>query len=213
MKKSLLATSCALVLGSLALPAVAEVSLSANVALTTDYVWRGISQNNEDAAIQGGFDLGLDNGIYAGIWGSNVSTGEGSLEIDYYVGYANETDGGLGYDLGAILYTFPGTEDWDTEEYYFGLSYSMFSGMVSYSDDLEALYWDLGMEYELPEEFVLGLHYGYWDADGWDQSDWKVGVSKTFFDLDFELAYTDTDIEDVDIADSRVVLTVSKSWE
>ena len=47
---------------------------SANVALTTEYVFRGFSQTAEGPAIQGGYDLTC--GIfYAGVWASNLDWG------------------------------------------------------------------------------------------------------------------------------------------
>jgi len=52
----------ALALATLAPAAQAEIT--ANVALTTDYVWRGVSQNQEDPALQGGFDYAHDSGFY-----------------------------------------------------------------------------------------------------------------------------------------------------
>ena len=50
----------------------AEVSLSGNVAVTTDYVWRGMSQNAEDPSVSGGFDLEHSSGFYIGLWAANV---------------------------------------------------------------------------------------------------------------------------------------------
>ena len=50
----------------------AEVSLSGNVALTTDYVWRGMTQNDGDVSVSGGFDLEDDSGFYLGVWAANV---------------------------------------------------------------------------------------------------------------------------------------------
>jgi len=218
MKKTSLSLACGLALAAVAAPSAAEVSLSANVALTTDYVWRGMSQNSEDAAIQGGFDLGVDNGLYAGIWGSNVDTGgAGSMELDYYGGWATEFDNGFGLDVGYIYYDFPGADFDGSDEFYIGGSYSYFGLTAYYDNDSDNIYWDASFDYELPEGFGLGVHYGYTDADeGEDMADWKVGITKSMFDLDFELAYTDTDLDSAvakDWADSRVFLTVSKSWE
>ena len=58
--------------------AMAEGEWSGNVAMTSDYTWRGVSQSNEDPAIQGGFDYA--NGLfYAGTWASNVDFGDDSV--------------------------------------------------------------------------------------------------------------------------------------
>ena len=46
--------------------------ISGNVALTSDYRFRGISQSDTSAAIQGGFDAEFSPGFYIGTWGSSV---------------------------------------------------------------------------------------------------------------------------------------------
>ncbi len=63
------------------------ITPSASAALTTDYIWRGVSQTNNDPAIQGSFDLSHESGIYAGVWGSNVEFGDQdtSMELDVNV--------------------------------------------------------------------------------------------------------------------------------
>jgi uncharacterized protein (TIGR02001 family) len=115
MKKLITAGLSALVAG--AAPGIVSAegpldaeNFSANVGFTTDYIWRGETQTNNDPAIQGGFDWGY-NGFYLGVWGSNADFGLGSnVEIDYYGGYGGEI-GPFGYDLLAIYYTYPGTDD------------------------------------------------------------------------------------------------------
>ena len=90
-RKTLFAAATALMLGAAGAGA-AESTYTANVMLASDYVFRGISQTNERGAIQGGFDAALSNGIYAGVWASNVNFGTGadgtSTEVDYYGGYS-----------------------------------------------------------------------------------------------------------------------------
>jgi uncharacterized protein (TIGR02001 family) len=91
---------------------------SANVALTTEYVFRGISQTKEGPAIQGGYDLTC--GIfYAGVWASNLDWGGTALfpgqtgnnavaniEMDWYLGIKPVT-GKITWDLGVIYYSYP----------------------------------------------------------------------------------------------------------
>ncbi len=48
-----------------------DIEISGNVALTTDYRFRGISQSDEEAAVQGGFDVAFEPGFYVGTWGSS----------------------------------------------------------------------------------------------------------------------------------------------
>ena len=84
-----------------------EVSLSGNVAITTDYVWRGMTQNAGDPSVSGGFDLEDDSGFYIGAWAANVLASEGSatgsLELDGYLGYSASFNEDAGYDIGPFL--------------------------------------------------------------------------------------------------------------
>src|ERR1700755_3440562 len=83
------------------------VTITGNVALATDYAFRGISQTSQNPAIQGGFDAAFgSSGFYAGTWGSNVAFG-GSLELDVYAGWKT-TLGPVGLDIGVIDYLYPG---------------------------------------------------------------------------------------------------------
>ena len=62
-------------LGLITTPAGAQgPEFSANVGLTTDYIFRGYSQTDEGPAIQGGMDVTW-NIFYAGVWGSNLDFG------------------------------------------------------------------------------------------------------------------------------------------
>jgi uncharacterized protein (TIGR02001 family) len=112
-------TLSVLVMVALGAPLVAQAedspwSLSGNVSLTSNYVFRGISQTGGDPAIQGGLDLAHSSGFYVGTWGSNVGWiqnyqgyGSGNMEIDLYGGYSNSI-GDFTYDVGAIEYYYPG---------------------------------------------------------------------------------------------------------
>lgn len=88
---------------------------SANVALTTDYVFRGVSQTKEGPAIQGGYDLTCGM-FYAGVWASNLDWGGfngnsvANIEMDWYLGIKPVT-GKITWDLGVIYYTYPNAVD------------------------------------------------------------------------------------------------------
>ena len=110
-----------LLVGMLAMPSFAAVS--ANVAFTSDYVWRGMTQS-DGPAIQGGFDFEAEGGFYAGIWGSNVNFNDGAgSELDYYAGYGFSM-GDVGVDIGYIAFDYPENQTGlDFEEIYLGLSF------------------------------------------------------------------------------------------
>lgn len=214
MKRTTLALAVGASLATFSGLANAELEASANVALTTDYIWRGVSQTDNGPAIQGGFDLSHGSGLYAGVWGSNVEFGDdANVELDLYGGYATEFANGLSLDVGVIHYDYPSESGLNFEEFYVGLGYSMVNGKISYDWDNENVYYEAGADFELPAEFGLGIHVGYYDFDEGDSAtDWKIAVSKSFGGFDMELAYTDTDIDDNDLADSRAIFTVSKTF-
>ena len=191
----------------------AESPISANIALTTDYVWRGVSQTDNGAAIQGGFDFAHESGFYLGTWASNVDFGDdANVEIDLYGGFSTEFSSGVSLDVGLIHYDYPSESDLNFEEVYVGVGFGPVSAMISHDFDNENTYYDLGADIELSESVVLGLHVGHYDFDaGGDYTDWKVGLSTSYSGVDFELAYTDTDIDDDNLADGRVIFTISKS--
>ena len=84
---------------------------TANVNLVSQYRFRGIDQTWGHPAIQGGADLSLASGVYAGVWASNVSGNSypgGSLELDYYAGYNGKINDDWGYTLGGYGYWYPG---------------------------------------------------------------------------------------------------------
>lgn len=90
--------------------------LSGNVAVISDYTFRGISQTLEEPAIQGGIDLAHPSGVYLGTWASSVNFGEdlstgprAHMELDVYGGF-RPTVLGTALDLGAIYYAYPGAD-------------------------------------------------------------------------------------------------------
>ncbi len=223
---------------TLVVPAQADVELSANVALVSDYRFRGISQSDEDFAVQGGFDAAFEQGFYIGTWGSSVDfdsngAADGSLELDYYAGWAgNLGDSDVGLDVGAIYYDYPGDSGGfgDYWELYASVSLSDFSLGVAYSDDYYGEtdeFWYLSGDYSmaLSDEFSLSFHLGYnmleenggflaTDTD--DYTDYSVTLSYAWSGIDFSVAYVGTDLDEEDVfdtdwADDTIVFSIAKS--
>ena len=121
----------ALVVASGAIPAVSMADFSANAGWVSEYIYRGVYQ--EDSSAYGGFDYEDDSGFYVGVWGADVGVG---LETDLYFGYGGETDGGFGYSVGWTGYFYtendppssatPGFYDTITE-INLGVSYGIFA--------------------------------------------------------------------------------------
>lgn len=186
----------------IACSAHAQAEFSATLTLTTDYVFRGISNTDEDPAIQGSFDYAHDAGFYAGVWASNVkfrenadvdavdTVEEATIEIDYYAGFASEFESGLYWDIGALYYTYPGAEsalDYDYWEAMAALGYGFgevalepdISAQVYYSPEYfgrtgDATYITGILNLSLPGDFGL-----------------SVSAGRQSFDEDASLDYTD----------------------
>jgi|TARA_B100001741_G_C16546521_1_gene597024 uncharacterized protein (TIGR02001 family) len=163
-----------------------------NVALSNDYVWRGMSQTSEEPAISGGFDIAGDSGLYFGTWASNVEFGDGAaLELDWYAGYANELENGFSYDIGYLAYTYPGEDSLDFEEIYLGLGYSYFGYTFSSGQDgapdnseISVALGDTG----------LGFTYGDYDDYG-EYTLISYDLPVSIAGLSVSLAFSDFDAE------------------
>ncbi len=209
--------------------ASADDSFSANVALTQDYRWRGVSRTNNDAAIQGGFDYTHDSGLYIGSWASNVNFGggldAGSTEIDVYGGYGGDISDNLGFDVGFIFYHFQNETDLDFLEIQGALTFYGVTVGLNYADEFgdggpRNLYTHAEYSYSFTDNLRLDLHAGYTDTDEddfWEDGedsygDWSIGLGTSLVGLDLSLAYVGTTLNDLDISDDRVIFTIARRF-
>ena len=117
------------------------VSVSGNVALTSDYIWRGWTQSAGGPAVSGGFDLSTDSGFYIGTWGSSVQFGDAAtsdtteMELDVYLGYSTDIADNISLDVGYITYTYPGATDANFDEAYIG--FDIYGFGISYASGMD----------------------------------------------------------------------------
>jgi uncharacterized protein (TIGR02001 family) len=211
-------------------------TVAANVGYTTDYVFRGISQTNEEAAVQGGVDLTCGK-FYLGTWASSFFGDRGSTEIDIYGGYKTTT-GPINWDLGFIYYTYPGSfgGDGNYVELKVGASGDVWKGgtlggTVFYTPEFS---FNLGAVTTLEGSFTqvlprvgmftptFGATVGRsYFADTFkgaelDYTYWNVGVSLGFMERwSLDLRYWGTDGEgfaDTPLADDRFVATLKYTF-
>ncbi len=116
--KTLLTLSVALFGALAAVPAAAQdaeppkaFTVSGSAALVSDYRFRGVSQTNEDFAVQGGLTLAHESGFYIGTWGSNLAGwgtfGGSNMELDLIGGFKKDFNG-TALDIGVTTYVYPG---------------------------------------------------------------------------------------------------------
>jgi uncharacterized protein (TIGR02001 family) len=129
LRLTLIASAASLMLGGAALAEDIKPSFAANLAVTSDYVFRGVSQSGTyDPAIQGGVDVGYGM-FYAGAWSSTIKYGCNCAELDVYGGI-KPAAGGFNFDLGVIGYLYPGAPNFSTVGY--NTNYIEFKAAVSH---------------------------------------------------------------------------------
>lgn len=199
----------------------AQGEFTGNVALATDYTWRGISQSNSDPAISGGFDY-TNSIFYAGVWAANVDFDDASdanLEVDLYAGLASAFENGITWDVGVIYYAYPDSEDTDIDfvEVKGALGYSFDAGLsvgaeAYYDPDNKNLYVNGTAGFALAENLGIDGSVGNYQFDaGGDYTNWSLGATSSAAGFGFDVRYWGTDIDGVEVADDRIVLTVSRA--
>lgn len=229
-----------------AVPAFAEetdppaaVTVSGNVALTSDYRFRGVSLSGGDAAIQGGITATHESGFYAGAWSSSIRGGPvyGEQELDVFGGWSGEVTPGLKLDAGLLYYVYPGGHvgDGNYFEPYASLAAAIGPATakvgVAYAWDQDSLGGDDNLYvYGRVDASIPGTplsvfgQVGYTDgvlapdilAGGTDKSglDYTAGASATVFGpLSVSVAYVGVDGTKVDgQTDDTVVATLTATF-
>lgn len=196
--------------------------ITGNFSLTTDYVFRGITQSQGRPAVQGGVDYAHSSGLYIGTWASNVgwvddvAKKQNSMEWDLYLGYAGEA-GPVSYDVGAIRYFYPGDNisgvaTPDSTEVYLSFGWEFLTLKYSHAVSKYLFAWNGTSTDSTRNSNYLELNAEYGFGDGWTASahlgrqiiknngpasyaDWGVGLSKDVGFGTVALNYTDSDAD------------------
>jgi len=200
-------------------------TLTGNMAIVSDYRFRGISQTYVQPAIQGGIDYSHASGFYLGNWNSSVSglsypTG-GGIEMDLYGGF-KKSFGDFAFDVGLLQYYYPkavtptGGEKFDTLEAYLGVTWKWLSAKYSSTltdyfgvnsistastngDSKGSGYLDFTANYEVAPKFTLVGHYGMQTVKNYkplEYNDWKLGVTYDMNGWLLGAAYIGTDADE-----------------
>ncbi len=121
ISKSLMAASVLAATTLASGAAMAEVSM--NIGATSNYIWRGVTQTADEAAVSGGLDYSHESGFYAGTWTSSLGNNDAGAEVDFYAGFGGSVSD-FSYDINVTAYTYPQLEDADFTEVGLSGSYS-----------------------------------------------------------------------------------------
>lgn len=203
LKPSLLKTGLATGLATLAIaaaPVAHAGEWTANASAQNNYIWRGLTQSQNEAAISGGIDYADDSGFYVGTWISNVSYAPDdvySYEHDIYAGFSGEA-GNFSYDVGYLYYNYDKEAEFDFGEIYGSIGFENFTLGLNILTNTEAdeapgqdfgfgktiyAYADYGIE--VGDGVEIGFHVGYHDGDF---SEAFNGVAGDYFDFNVSIA-------------------------
>ena len=186
-----------------------DLKLSYNVGIASDYVFRGVSNTQEDPQIFGGVDASYGMG-YAGVWASNVDFGTDnpSAEIDLYAG-VKPAIGDTNLDLGVIYYGYVDDKEATPGQYSYielkaAASRAVGPGTVGvaayYSPEFpfetgKAFYYEVNASFPVMEKLSIGGALGHQEIKlAGDYNTWNVGATYALTDkLAADLRYSDTD--------------------
>ncbi|GAA80063.1 TorF family putative porin [Pseudoalteromonas sp. 20-92] len=202
---------------------------SATVTLASDYLFNGVSQTQEDPALQASFDWAGNSGLYAGIWGSNVDFGEGTdIEADGYIGYYTSLTDSINLDIGIAQYTYHGEDfssDYNYAETYAKFNYGNTNLNFWYAWDYFATgagHSIIMLTHNVPINDVFSIDIGAdysmsFDDDKWEWEPgddnymhWRITANYTWNEWNFTAGYEDTDLETY--GDATLLATVSRTF-
>lgn len=230
MNIKILSTGCGIAL--LTLSTLGQAEVTANIGLTSNYVWRGATQNDDSAAVQGGIDWSHESGFYLGTWASNVDFGPGAgeVELDIYGGYGGAITDQIGYDVGLTYYGYPDSDDADFVELGLSGTFGQFTAGLAYtiSSDVQGpsafqegdLYYYVSGSIDLENGFSLGGTIGHYafDDDGTagdlDYTHFQLDIGKNageLGDFTFSLSKADKEANGGD-DDLKVFVSLAKTF-
>ena len=177
---------------------VATADVEWNASITSEYIWRGMSQG-KGAAVQGGLDVSSKSGFWAGAWVSNVDFDDNTTyELDVYAGYSFGP-----VSVGYIYYAFPNNTDkgYDSSEVNISAGIGAFTlgaNILADADwDMEfgdEVYYSIDTALGLSDKVDLNFHLGFYDYNiDDDETDYGLSID---FQSGFSFGIIDSSRDD-----------------
>lgn len=199
----------ALTAGSMMLSiGTAQAELTANAAITSNYIFHGVTQSDSGPALQGGLDYGHDSGLYLGTWASTVDKGdETGLEVDFYGGVSRDI-GDFSYNVGVVTYQFTNSAHGSAEEVYFGGSFNMLHATYVFGDGYD--YAELVVDTQF-SGYSLNVRLGNtMNDDASDVVDYGISVGRELEMFDVRAGVASTN---ADNSDTEFFISLSKGFD
>src|SRR5690606_23497900 len=145
---------------ALAQPGEGGGDVTANAAVSNNYIWRGMTQTMNETAFSGALDYASESGFYIGTWSSNVSSAPSdpfSYEHEIYFGFSGGDE--VTYDIGYLYYNYADVAETDFGEIYGTLGFGNFSVSAYILASAEADEPDPSLDFGFGEAVYLSLDY------------------------------------------------------
>lgn len=184
-------------------------NFSGSMTLTSNYVFRGLTQTMNLPAVQGSLYYTFPIGIYLNAWASNVKFNDdsgASIEIDTIAGYKNTIGENFSYDLSIDQYNYPGARQINYAEFIALFNYWFFQASYAYSGNYAGThttsqYINGGINYTIPNEHFIIEDVTITALIGRstfnknvspDYTDYSIAVAKKFKNYTLSLGWTGT---------------------
>jgi uncharacterized protein (TIGR02001 family) len=198
-------------------------TITGTVGLTSNYMFRGISQTFNDPALFGSATFAHSSGFYAGFWGSSIDFGDDAdFELDGFIGYGGALGETTTFDVNITYYGYPAAPDgtdYDYVELIGGITQSLGDSAkigikAAYSPDffggIGDAFWLGGTGSVVFTDWLsASANIGYqWfdDAGVTDYMHYDIGLTATVENISFDIRYIGTDL---DFVDEEVVGTIT----
>jgi uncharacterized protein (TIGR02001 family) len=197
-------TLCAAV--ALLTASAAQAEITANAGFMSNYVFRGIEQN--DSSAMGGLDF-EKSGFYLGIWGADVGKG---IELDYYGGYKFDL-GDFSFGVGGTYYDYTDNFDDNYKEINLSATWKWFTINADigqwdgFGDDQD--YQHYAGTFEWKGFFLKAATF----EDDFDGSYYEGGYGTEIGGFDFtgSIIYSDDDLGGT-ADNTNIVFSISKTF-
>ena len=196
----------------------AEPGWQYSVTLTSDYVFRGISQTDNHPAAQGEVIWRHHGGFYAGgfLTTQDIPNTDTHARADAFAGVSGEDESGLRFDAGGRAYSNAFVSPGQTRDFFWELygtiGYAFADFTLAHDFDHQDSYAKLAFNWDVGSGVRVDAHAGRYFLRGDtgfadDYNDYRVAASKTFGSLDASIALTYSDQDPgTDLNDAIFVL-------
>jgi uncharacterized protein (TIGR02001 family) len=210
MKTSLLVAAA---LALLAMPVAQAAGFYGDGQAVSNFVWRGISQSNNNPALQGGGGYDGPYGLYASVWGSTMDRNDAWVRADLRGGMKERLSSGFSWNFGVVAHRF-NESALNFNELYLRLGIGGISGRVSRDWQQGDTYLSVRDRLHLGSGFRLILHAGHTSgAEVPHYTDVAAGLTKRIQSWNLGLWTSDTDLSSsVPGAGAHLWLSIGTLW-